>query len=82
MYTGCTVLLGLLEKEVCIVNTTAKLQVDNNEFEKSLKLMDEYIEKLINQPPKDAQKSAKAALKRTGVNTQKGNLKKKIVSWE
>lgn len=52
----------------------------NSEQKKYLEEMDKYIKKLSDSP--QAEEEALAALKRTGVITQKGNLKKKIVSWE
>jgi len=44
--------------------------------------MDNYIKRLKSQPKSEASVCAVKALKRTGVLTQSGKSKKKIVSWE
>lgn len=52
----------------------------NREQDKYIKEMNEYIKKISASP--QAETEALEALKRTGVVTKQGNLKKKIVSWE
>lgn len=70
------------KKEVDVMSTAVKLrQIDNIFIEE----MDKYIEKLEKQQARSnesALQEANEALVRTGVCTKKGNLKKKIVSWE
>ena len=61
------------------MDSVVKLQPDKKEY---LRDLDNYITKLQNQPSDKAQKEAEKALKRTGVTTRNGKLKKKIVSWE
>ena len=47
-----------------------------------LRAMDEFIESLRSQPEDQAREQAILALARTGVITESGDSKEKIVSWE
>lgn len=70
------------KKEVDIMSTAVKLRQSDNNF---IEEMDRYIRELENQKKTSqdmAYQEAKKALYRTGVGTKKGNIKKKIVSWE
>lgn len=67
------------EKEAKPMQTAVLLQKKDNEM---LSEMDSYILKLQRQPKETAKTEAVKALKRTGVLSSKGAVKKKIVSWE
>lgn len=71
-------------KEVAaMVTTAAKLRrIPDMDSQKILKAMDMYINQLKAMPKEQAKKESLAALKRTGVLTEDGATKKKIVSWE
>ena len=70
------------KKEVDVMSTAVKLRQLDNIF---IEEMDNYIKKLEkqkNDSKEIALQEAKEALVRTGVCTKKGNVKRKIVSWE
>lgn len=71
-------------KEVAaMVTTAAKLRrTPEMDSQKFLQAMDAYINQLKKMPKEQAKKESLAALKRTGVLTENGETKKKIVSWE
>lgn len=61
------------------MKTTAVLRRDDADF---VQKMNEYVKNLHSMSTEDARKEAEKALKRSGVTTKKGTLKKNIVSWE
>ena len=69
-------------KEVDIMSTAVRYIEDDMTFARG---MSEYIAELKKQQkssPEKSQKDARDALRRTGVTTEKGVTKDKIVSWE
>lgn len=59
--------------------TTANLQSYDERLADSIQ---KYVEELRSQPPDIAERKAAEALRRTGITTEDGKAKDKIVSWE
>lgn len=64
------------------MKTAAKILEDDMSFANGMREYIAEIKRFQEESPSQSQKDAKAALRRTGVLTSNGTVRKKIVSWE